>query len=318
VDKALDDSEELPKALEPWQQKLVAENMRLVSWWASKFPFEDQEELRSVGYIGMCEAALRYDPNRGPFGSYAAWWVRAKIGVYMRDSKTPVRVITTREDRLVLSRINKAKKALGGDPSREKLAEHLGVGIDSVERVATMLARGNVSIDERIEGRKQLELTDMRAPSEDDLAEHFDDETYQKRLHAALSILDARERLIIEECHLSDPPATLASMGSTLEVSRERARQIQNRALEKLRIFFQRRSRKVRAPRIYECTQCGATPRVVASTLCASCKRKYENRKARIEARHQAKLAERRTNGKCLRCGRRQAYVGTEHCSMCT
>lgn len=266
----------------------------------------------------MCEAAQRYDSRVGKFATYAAWWVRARMTTYMRDSKTIVRIVTRKEDRKTFFGLNRARRELGGDPSREVIAAHLGVSIDSVERITTYRSPGGiVRLDERVDGRRQMDPADERAPSEDDLIDQYDDTTQRRRLSAALHILDSRERKIIKACTLRDPPDTLANMGASMGVTRERARQIQERAIEKMRAFLNGDATDRKKRSVYTCSRCGGTPRVPSSTMCCSCKRTYDAGKNRAAENHRLKLEQRRIEGKCLRCGFRPSFVGKELCASC-
>ena len=228
--------------------KLVTSHLRLVAKIAMGYrgyglPLS---ELISEGNVGMMQAVKRFDPDRGfRLATYAMWWIRASIQEYILHSWSLVKMGTTASQKKLFFNLRKLKgqiKALeDGDMSPEnvsKIATTLGVPEQDVISMNRRLAAPDHSLNAPVradgDGEWQDWLEDETANQETLLA---DSEELQKRrllLTAAMKTLNERERHILQERRLKDDPTTLEELSKIYEISRERVRQIEVRAFEKL------------------------------------------------------------------------------------
>jgi RNA polymerase sigma-32 factor len=228
--------------------KLVTSHLRLVAKIAMGYrgyglPLS---ELISEGNVGMMQAVKRFDPDRGfRLATYAMWWIRASIQEYILHSWSLVKMGTTASQKKLFFNLRKLKgqiKALeDGDMSPEnvsKIATTLGVPEQDVVSMNRRLAAPDHSLNAPVradgDGEWQDWLEDESANQETLLA---NSEELQKRrllLTAAMKTLNDRERHILQERRLKDDPTTLEELSKIYEISRERVRQIEVRAFEKL------------------------------------------------------------------------------------
>jgi RNA polymerase sigma-32 factor len=228
--------------------KLVTSHLRLVAKIAMGYrgyglPLS---ELISEGNVGMMQAVKRFDPDRGfRLATYAMWWIRASIQEYILHSWSLVKMGTTASQKKLFFNLRKLKgqiKALeDGDMTPEnvsKIATTLGVPEQDVVSMNRRLAAPDHSLNAPVradgDGEWQDWLEDDTANQETLLA---NSEELQKRrllLTAAMKTLNERERHILQERRLKDDPTTLEELSKIYEISRERVRQIEVRAFEKL------------------------------------------------------------------------------------
>ncbi len=231
--------------------KLTSAHMRLVVALAFKFkryglPTSD---LIQEGHIGLLEAAARFEPERGVrFSTYATWWIRASMQDYILRNWSIVRGGTSSNQkslffnlRRLRAQISRTGKVANTQELYTELAQALKV---SVKDVATMDARFsgpdhslNAPVSDDGEGSAQRQ--DFLA-SDDPLLEEsvggmIDGERERQWLAEAINVLNDRERRIIEARRLADDGATLEELGGELGISKERVRQIEAKALSKLR-----------------------------------------------------------------------------------
>jgi RNA polymerase sigma-32 factor len=203
-------------------------------------------ELISEGNIGLMQAMKRYDPEKGfRFSSYAIWWIKAAIQEYILRSWSLVRIGTTANQKKLFFNLGKAKNKISaleeGDlrPDQVKIiARRLGVTEQDVVDMNRRLG-GDVSLNVPIQeegdsGEWQDWLVDEIFDQETRLAESEESDNRRKALGEALSVLNDRERRIFEARRLADDPITLGDLASEFGVSRERVRQIEVRAFEKV------------------------------------------------------------------------------------
>jgi RNA polymerase sigma-32 factor len=203
-------------------------------------------ELVSEGCVGLMQAAEKFDPSRGfRFTTYAIWWVRASMQEYILHSWSLVKIGTTAGQKKLFFNLRRLK-------ARLHAFEQGDMAPETVTAIATEL---DVSEDEVIEMNRRLSSVDNSLQSsrgDDSDGEWLDnvaddrptqeavvidlEEARQQRslLRAALQKLTRREREILVERHLKDEPATLVELSQRYAVSRERIRQIEMRAVEKL------------------------------------------------------------------------------------
>lgn len=230
--------------------ELIKSHTRLVISLASKFknyglPIGD---LIQEGNIGLLEAANRFDPDRDiRFSTYASWWIRASIQDYVLRNWSIVRTGTTAAQkslffnlRRLRSRIESETETEGlNDSGRKKIAKELKVKVKDVEAMEGRLSGGDQSLNAKIgetgEDDWQSFLSD-EGPNPEDIATALkDSQTRSKWLKSALSELSDREQKIIQDRHLQYETVTLEALGKELGVSKERVRQLEQRAMSKLK-----------------------------------------------------------------------------------
>ncbi|MEM7223900.1 MAG: RNA polymerase sigma factor RpoH [Pseudomonadota bacterium] len=229
--------------------KLVTSHLRLVAKIAMGYrgyglPLS---ELISEGNVGMMQAVKRFDPDRGfRLATYAMWWIRAAIQEYILHSWSLVKMGTTAAQKKLFFNLRKLKGQLKaieeGDLSPEnvaKIAETLNVPEDDVVQMNRRLAAPDHSLNAplRIDGEGEWQdwLVDETEDQESSLAESEELGKRRVLLTAALDTLNERERHILQERRLKENPTTLEELSQEYGISRERVRQIEVRAFEKLR-----------------------------------------------------------------------------------
>jgi RNA polymerase sigma-32 factor len=203
-------------------------------------------EVISEGNIGLMQAVRRFEPDRGfRLATYAMWWIRASIQEYILRSWSLVKIGTTANQKKLFFNLRKAKSRIAaldeGDlrPDQVKiLADRLGVAETDVVEMNRRLG-GDVSLNAPIReegdaGEWQDWLVDDSAGQELTLAESEEMENRRKALGSALGVLNDRERRIFEARRLGDEPVTLEALAEQFDISRERVRQIEVRAFEKV------------------------------------------------------------------------------------
>jgi RNA polymerase sigma-32 factor len=228
--------------------KLVTSHLRLVAKIAMGYrgyglPLS---ELISEGNVGMMQAVKRFDPDRGfRLATYAMWWIRASIQEYILHSWSLVKMGTTAAQKKLFFNLRKVKNQMQameeGDLSPEhvkKIAHDLSVPEADVISMNRRLASPDHSLNAplRVEGEGEWQdwLVDDTESQEIKLAEAQEFERRQNLLQRALKSLNPRERDILVERRLRDEPTTLEDLSQKYSVSRERVRQIEVRAFEKL------------------------------------------------------------------------------------
>jgi RNA polymerase sigma-32 factor len=204
-------------------------------------------EIISEGNVGLMQALNRFEPERGfRFATYAIWWIRASIQDYILRSWSLVKIGTTANQKKLFFKLRSAKNKIAaldsGDLRPDQvalIAKNLDVTDQDVIDMNRRLG-GDKSINAPLHedgetGEWQDRLVDQ-SPSPEAIVIEQDDKEYQhKALIAAIDVLDDRERRIFEARHLVDEPLTLETLAETFNVSRERIRQIEARAFEKVR-----------------------------------------------------------------------------------
>ena len=215
-------------------------------------------ELISEGNLGLVQAIEKFDPERGfRLSTYARWWIRAAIQDYILRSWSLVKMGTTAAQKKLFFNLRKLKRKLReveeGDLSPETvtwIATELTVREDEVVQMNRRLAGPDHSLNasprEAEEGEWQDLLVDEAAvDQETSFAEREELLLRRRMLGAAMKQLDERERHILIERRLRDEPITLEGLGREYSISRERVRQIEVRAYEKLRKAMQAEARAV-------------------------------------------------------------------------
>lgn len=228
--------------------KLVTSHLRLVAKIA--FGYRGYglplNELISEGNVGMMQAVRRFDPERGfRLATYAMWWIRAAIQEYILHSWSLVKMGTTSAQKKLFFNLRRLKgemKAIDdGDLAPEQvdhIAKTLGVPEQDVVAMNRRLTAGDHSLNAPLrsdgDGEWQDWLVDDGDNQEDMLGEHEELSDRQALLSSAMASLNDRERHIFEERRLKDEPVTLEELAQHYGISRERVRQIEVRAFEKV------------------------------------------------------------------------------------
>jgi RNA polymerase sigma-32 factor len=228
--------------------KLVTSHLRLVAKIAMGYrgyglPIS---EVMSEGNVGLMQAVKRFEPDKGfRLATYAMWWIKAAIQEYILRSWSLVKMGTTANQKKLFFNLRKAKSKISaleeGDlrPDQVKLiAKRLGVTEQDVVDMNRRLG-GDVSLnapirDDGDSGEWQDWLVDEVSDQETRLVEDEESDNRRKALGEALSVLNERERRIFEARRLADDPVTLEDLAAEFGVSRERVRQIEVRAFEKV------------------------------------------------------------------------------------
>src|SRR5207342_870164 len=228
--------------------RLVTSHLRLVAKIAVGYrgyglPIS---EVISEGNVGLMQAVKRFEPEKGfRFATYAMWWIKAAIQEYILRSWSLVKLGTTANQKKLFFNLRKTKIKISaleeGDlrPDQVKIiARWLGVTEQDVVDMNRRLG-GDVSLNAPIRqegdlGEWQDRLVDEISDQETRLAESEESDNRRKALGESLSVLNDRERRIFEARRLADDQITLADLASEFRVSRERVRQIEVRAFEKV------------------------------------------------------------------------------------
>src|SRR5215213_2142346 len=228
--------------------KLVTSHLRLVAKIAMGYrgyglPLS---ELISEGNVGMMQAVKRFDPDRGfRLATYAMWWIRAAIQEYILHSWSLVKMGTTAAQKKLFFNLRRLKAQMSaledGDLKSEqveKIARVLQVPEQDVVSMNRRLASPDHSLNAPVradsEGEWQDWLVDDQETQETELADREDMTNRRALLGEALKTLNERERHILIERRLKDEPTTLEELSQQYNISRERVRQIEVRAFEKL------------------------------------------------------------------------------------
>jgi RNA polymerase sigma-32 factor len=217
-------------------------------------------EIISEGNVGLLQALDRFEPDRGfRFSTYAVWWIRASIQDYILRSWSLVKIGTTASQKKLFFKLRSAKNKIAalqsGDMRPDQvalIAKNLGVTDQEVVDMNRRLG-GDSSLnapihDEGEAGEWQDYLVDQ-SPSPEVLLAVRDETDHQHRaLTHAIGVLNQRERRIFEARHLADVPITLEDLAVEFSVSRERVRQIEVRAFEKVRKAAKNRVAETQAP----------------------------------------------------------------------
>src|SRR3954468_3945163 len=244
-----------------WQQhqdpeaarRLVTSHLRLVAKIAMGYRGYGLpvSEIVSEGNVGLMQAVKRFDPDKGfRLATYAMWWIRASIQEYVLRSWSMVKMGTTAAQKKLFFNLRKAKNNIGaieeGDLTPEHVAtlsDQLGVTPAEVTDMNRRLSGGDSSLNAPLRSESESEWQDWLADDTTDqetrLAEREELGDRHQLLGRAMDKLTERERDIIQARRLQDEPATLEELSQKYGVSRERVRQIEVRAFEKLQSAMQ-------------------------------------------------------------------------------
>jgi len=241
-------------------QKLVTSHLRLVAKIAMGYRGYGLPlgEIVSEGNVGLMQAVKRFEPERGfRLATYAMWWIRASIQEYILRSWSLVKMGTTAGQKKLFFNLRKAKGKISafeeGDLRPEnvaKIATSLGVTRQEVIEMNRRMggdASLNAPLREEGEGEWQDWLVDGSSDQESLLVEQEETDNRRLALRGALEVLNPRERRIFEARRLADHPVTLEYLSGEFGVSRERVRQIEVRAFEKVQAAVRRGVARIEA-----------------------------------------------------------------------
>ncbi|MFO7804726.1 MAG: RNA polymerase sigma factor RpoH [Paracoccaceae bacterium] len=230
--------------------KLVTSHLRLAAKIAMGYRGYGlpQAEVISEANVGLMQAVKKFDPEKGfRLATYAMWWIRASIQEYVLRSWSMVKLGTTSAQKKLFFNLRKAKNRIGaleeGDLRPEnvqRIATDLGVTVDEVISMNRRMSGGDASLNATVgsegEGTMQWQdwLEDEDADQATDYAERDELDTRRALLTEAMDVLNDREKDILMQRRLSDETVTLEDLSGQYDVSRERIRQIEVRAFEKL------------------------------------------------------------------------------------
>nr|WP_246726736.1 RNA polymerase sigma factor RpoH [Antarcticirhabdus aurantiaca] len=229
--------------------KLVTSHLRLVAKIAMGYRGYGLPigEVVSEGNVGLMQAVKRFDPERGfRLATYAMWWIKASIQEYILRSWSLVKMGTTANQKRLFFNLRKMK-------SRIQALDEGDLRPDQVQQIATQLGvteEDVISMNRRLSGDASLNapirategesgewqdwLVDTSENQEDILVQQDELDQRRSMLHSAMGVLNDRERRIFEARRLSEDPLTLEALSGEFDISRERVRQIEVRAFEKV------------------------------------------------------------------------------------
>lgn len=232
-------------------EKLIKSNLFLVV--ATAFEYKGYglpiSDIISEGNIGLMKAVKKYDPKKGfRLSTYALWWIRATINEFVLSSWSLVKIGTQTAQKKLFFSLKKLKAKLGiyhdnnmTNEEVKKIAEHLDVEEAEVVEMNNRMVKDSslnklISSDDNDSDEKLTQLVATTPNSEEIVGENEDTFLRRKMLFDALQTLNPREQFIIKKRRLQENPATLEELSEELKISKERVRQIENRAMEKLTV----------------------------------------------------------------------------------
>lgn len=244
--------------------RLINAYMRLAISMAAKFkrygaPMNDL--IQEAG-LGLMKAADKFDPDRGVrFSTYAVWWIKASIQDYVMRNWSMVRTGSTSSQKSLFFNMRRVQAQLEREARvrgerldkhqlHQKIASEIGVPLRDVEMMDGRLSGADFSLNavqsSEEEGREWIDaLEDDSSQAEELVQQRHDRRQLRKWLIGALQALNERERFIITERKLRDRPRTLESLGTELGLSKERVRQLEAGAFQKMRKCLESKSREV-------------------------------------------------------------------------
>jgi len=227
------------------KQALITSNLRFVIKVALKYKNYGAKlmDLVQEGNIGLIKAVERFDPDRGfRLISYATWWIKAYIQNFIIRSWSLVKMGTTQAQRKLFYRVSDLQEPRDADEHWEgvaKLAKKINVTEDEVIDMAARLRAHDLSLDDLIADSSRESFVDILrddSPDQEVLLGNLEElEDLRQWADRALGYLNPRERYIVERRVLSEETVTLKELGNRFGISRERARQIERAALQKLK-----------------------------------------------------------------------------------
>ena len=230
--------------------RLILSNLRVSVAIAAEYLHSgaDYLDLIQEGNVGLMQAIRKFDPAKGSrFYSYAAWWVRAYILRYLLNTYRMVKIGTTQDQRKLFYNLNKEKRKLereGFAPDTKLLADRLNVRERDVIEMGQRLGSWDLSLDSPLgpdqEGTLMDVLPSQTTPADESLAHTELRELFRRKLAEFAATLDDRYADILRNRILSETPLTLDDIGRKYNISRERARQLEEKIIKRLRDFMKK------------------------------------------------------------------------------
>ena len=231
-------------------EKLLVSHLRLVVSVA--YDFRNYgipvQELVASGNMGLMQALQKFDPEKGfRFSTYAMFWIRAEIYETILNNWSIVKTGTSANQKRVFFNLSRAKRALGimdgnlSEAQAEKIANYLSVPTEDVKRMSTRIVARDLSLNAPARTAEQdgADMLSNMADAQTDIIENVERSEFMRRggalLKKHLATLPERDREILRARRLSEPALTLDALAKKYKISRERVRQIEERAYEKLR-----------------------------------------------------------------------------------
>ena len=226
-------------------QRLICANLRFVVKIAHEYRRYGMKMLDLIqeGNIGLMMAVKKFDPERGlRLISYAVWWIKAYIHNYIIRSWSMVKIGTTQAQKKLFFKLNQVRKVFqqrGDDYPASDLANELDVREEELVEMEQRISARDTSIDIPLTEGSDYTLLDTLPDSRENQEDHFIKNEQEKalanKIQSALSTLNERERNIVQARILSENPVTLQDLANKYQVSRERIRQLEKNALQKIK-----------------------------------------------------------------------------------
>ncbi len=227
--------------------RLVVSNLRLVVKIAFEYrhAYSNLPDLIQEGNMGLMQAVKKFDPYRDvKLSSYASWWIRAYILKFIIDNWSLVKIGTTQAQRKLFFRLKREKgrlEAMGIDPGPKLLASALDVRKEDITEMDQRLEGGDLSLNAPLDPDVQqtyLEILPGAGALEDKIANTQFREILSQKIDEFAGTLNDKEAFLLRHRLMSENPMTLQAVGTQLNVSRERARQIEKRLLDKMKSYL--------------------------------------------------------------------------------
>ncbi len=235
-------------------RRLVTSHLRLVVKIAREYhaAYGNLLDLIQEGNLGLMKAVKKFDPDRGArLASYAAWWIRSYILKHILDNFRLIKIGTTQAQRRIFFNLVKEKERiekLGFTADSKQLAEALQVKPEEIEEMESRLYKTDLSLDAPLSGeeeRRPMDFLAIEHPAMDEAIDHAHlQDILEEKLKLFSMSLNEREAKIFQERLVAEVPRTLQDIGDEYGISRERARQIEERIKDKLKKFFEEQGLK--------------------------------------------------------------------------
>ena len=242
------DKKAMHKIIKAYSKLVIAFSMKFKNYG---LPVND---LVQEGHIGLMQAMAKFEPNRDiRFSTYASWWIRSAIQDYVLKNWSIVRTGTTASQKALFFSLRRLKLELSKyskneEEVRNKVAKKLNIKVADVENMENRFIHEDKSLNAKVSDDYNQEfgnfIVDENSLNELDIVNRLDLARKRSWFKKAMRELGIRESQIIALRHLSDDPLTLEKLGELFKISKERVRQIENRAIKKLKALVRKLSSK--------------------------------------------------------------------------